>query len=139
MHDFLPLNRISDRIILNFRKILYTKFFFLVVCLVQACMHAKSLQLCLTLCDPMDCSPPGSSCLWNSPGKILEWISIPFSRGSSQPRVESGSPALQADFFTVWATREAHAQFISFPFLLSFHPSLYRDTIFVYLLLLPFI
>ena len=98
MHDFLPLNRISDRIILNFRKILYSKFFFLVVCLVQACMHAKLLQLCLTLCDPMDCSPPGSSCLWNCPGKILEWISVPFSRGSSQPRVESGFPALQADF-----------------------------------------
>ena len=98
MHDFLPLNRINDRIILNFRKILYSKFFFLVVCLVQACMHAKLLQLCLTLCDPMDCSPPGSSCLWNCPGKILEWISVPFSRGSSQPRVESGFPALQADF-----------------------------------------
>ena len=97
MHDFLPLNRISDRIVLSFRKILYTEFSFPVVCLVQACMHAKLLQLCLTLCDPMDCSPPGSSFLWNSASNILEWIAIPFSRGSSQPRVEPGSPAQQGD------------------------------------------
>ena len=32
------------------------------------CLHAQSLQSCLTLCDPMDCSPPGSS-VWDSPGK----------------------------------------------------------------------
>jgi len=35
-------------------------------------MYAKSLQLCLTLCDPMDCSPPGSSVHGHSPGRILE-------------------------------------------------------------------
>ena len=50
-------------------------------------------QLCLTLCDPMDCSPPGSSVHGDSPGKQLEWVAILSSRGSSQPR----SPALQAD------------------------------------------
>ena len=36
------------------------------------CMHAKLLQSCLTLCNPMDCSPPGSSVHWDSPGKNTE-------------------------------------------------------------------
>ena len=54
-------------------------------------------QLCLTLCDPMDCSPPGSSVHGILQARILEWIAIPFSKGSSQPRDRSGSPALQAD------------------------------------------
>ena len=49
-------------------------------------MHAKSLQSCLILCDPMDYSPLGSSVhgiLW---GRILEWVAVPSSLGSSQPR-----------------------------------------------------
>ena len=41
---------------------------------------------CLTPCDPMDCSPPGSSVLGISQASILEWVAISFSRGSSQPR-----------------------------------------------------
>ena len=47
---------------------------------------AKSLQSCTALCDPMDCSPPDSSVhgiLWS---RILEWVAIPSSRGSSQLR-----------------------------------------------------
>ena len=43
-------------------------------------------QLCPTLCDPMDCSPPGSSVQGISQARILEWIAISFSRRSSQPR-----------------------------------------------------
>ena len=44
-------------------------------------------QSCLTLCDPIDCSLPGSSpCPWDFPARILEWVAIPFFRGSSQPR-----------------------------------------------------
>ena len=43
-------------------------------------------QLCLTLCDSMDCSPPGSSIHWIIQARILEWVAIPFSRGSSWPR-----------------------------------------------------
>ena len=45
-----------------------------------------SLQSCLTLCDPMDCSPPGSSVrgiLW---ARILKWVARPSSRGSLRPR-----------------------------------------------------
>ena len=43
-------------------------------------------QSCLTLCDPMDCSPPGSSVHGILQGRVLEWVAFPFSRGSSQPR-----------------------------------------------------
>ena len=42
--------------------------------------------LCPTLCKPMDCSPPGSSVHGILQARILEWVAIPFSRGSSQPR-----------------------------------------------------
>ena len=41
---------------------------------------SKSLQSCLTLCDPMDCSQPGSSVHGISQARILEWVAIPFSR-----------------------------------------------------------
>ena len=40
----------------------------------------------LTLCDPVDCSPPGSSVHGILQGRILEWVAIPFSKGSSQSR-----------------------------------------------------
>ena len=48
---------------------------------LDACMHAKSLQSCPTLCDPMDCSPPGSSVHGILQARILEWVAISFSRG----------------------------------------------------------
>ena len=47
-------------------------------------------QSCLTLCIPMDCSPPGSSVCGILQARILEWVAIPFSRGSSQPRNQPG-------------------------------------------------
>ena len=43
-------------------------------------------QSCLSLCDPMDCGPPGSSVHGISQARILEWAAVSFSRGSSQPR-----------------------------------------------------
>ena len=49
------------------------------------------------LCDPMDCSPPGSSVRGIIPLGALEWAAIPFSRGSSPPGIKPGSSALQAD------------------------------------------
>ena len=51
-------------------------------------MHAKSLQSCLTVCDPMDCSPPGSSVHGTSQARILEWVAISSSKGSSIPGIE---------------------------------------------------
>ena len=49
----------------------------------EACMPAKSLQPGLTLCNPMDCSPPGSSVHGILQARILEWVAISSSRGSS--------------------------------------------------------
>ena len=43
-------------------------------------------KLCLTLCDPVDCSPPGSSVHGILQANLLEWVAVPFSRGSSRPR-----------------------------------------------------
>ena len=48
-------------------------------------LSAKSLQSCLTLCDPMDCSPPGFSVHGIHQARILEWVAISSSRGSSWP------------------------------------------------------
>ena len=53
------------------------------------CMHAKLLQSYLTLCDPMDCSPPGSYVHGILQARILEWVAISSSRGSSQPREQT--------------------------------------------------
>ena len=52
---------------------------------------------CLTLCDPMDCSPPDPSVHGIFQSGILEWVAISFSRVSSQSGIELKSPALQAD------------------------------------------
>ena len=49
-------------------------------------MYAKSLQSCLTLCNPMDCSPLGSSVHGILQARILEWTAMPSPRGSSLPR-----------------------------------------------------
>ena len=49
-------------------------------------LHAKSLQSCLTLCNPMDCSQPGSSVHGILQARILEWVAMPSSRGYCQPR-----------------------------------------------------
>ena len=61
------------------------------------CFCVLVTQSFLTLYDPMDCSPPDSSVRRILQVRILQWVAIPFSRGSSRPRVWTGSPALQAD------------------------------------------
>ena len=53
---------------------------------VLSCVCTKSLQLCLTLCNPMDCSPLGSSVHGIFQARILEWVAISSSRGSSPSR-----------------------------------------------------
>ena len=65
-------------------------------------------QLCPTLCDPMDCSPPGSSIHEILQARILEWVAISFSRGSSWPRDQTRVSCILSRCFTIWATREAH-------------------------------
>ena len=54
-------------------------------------------QSCLTLCNPMGCSPPGSSVHEILQVRILEWVAIPYSRARPDPGIEPRSPASQAD------------------------------------------
>ena len=58
-------------------------------------------QLCLALHNPMDCSPRGSFVLGNSQARILEWIAISFSRGSSQCRDRTQVSYIAGRFFTI--------------------------------------
>ena len=60
-----------------------------------------------TLCGPMDCSLPGSSILGILQARVLEWVAISFSRGSSWPRDWTQVSCIAGRFFTNWATREA--------------------------------
>ena len=63
-------------------------------------------QSCPTLWDPMDCSPPGFSVHGIFQERILEWVAISFSRGSSPPRDWTQVSSIVDRFFTIWATRE---------------------------------
>ena len=72
---------------------------------------AKSFQLCLTLCNPMDCSPPSSSIYGILQARILEWVVMPSSRGPSGPGIKPASlmfPALANGFFTTSTTWQAY-------------------------------
>ena len=79
-----------------------TLVWFLSTYLMLCC--AKS---CLTLCNPMDCSLPGSSVHCILQARILEWVAISFSRVSSQPRDRIQVSRITGEFCTIWATREA--------------------------------
>ena len=54
------------------------------LCIIYYCVLVA--ESCPTLCDPMDCGPSGSSVHGILQARILEWVAIPFSRGSSKPR-----------------------------------------------------
>ena len=58
-------------------------------------------QSCLTLCDPMDCSLPGSSVHGIFQAIVLEWIAISFSRGSPQPKDQTWVSRIVDRCFTV--------------------------------------
>ena len=80
---------------------------------VCVCVCVLVAQSCLTLCKPMDCSPPGSSIYGILQARILEWVAIPFSRGSSWTRDQTWVSCTAGRFFTIWATREAWNMCIS--------------------------
>ena len=75
--------------------------------------ESVSCWSCSTLwtwtCDPMDCSLPGSSVHSLLQARILEWLAIPFSRGSSQPRDQTWVSCIAGIFFAIWATRKPPA------------------------------
>ena len=62
--------------------------------------ESEVTQSCPTLCDPMDCSLPGSSLHEILKARVLEWVAISFFRGSSPTRDRTRSPAFQADALT---------------------------------------
>ena len=66
-------------------------------------------QSCLTLCDLMDCSPPGSSVHGILQARILEWVAVSFSRGSSQPRDRTQVSWIAGGF---WASRVAQEYWV---------------------------
>ena len=74
------------------------------------CIHAQS---CMTLWDPMDCSPAGSPVHGISQAKVLEWVAISFSRGSSWPRDWTRVSCISCSgrqILHYWDTWEAHCQ-----------------------------
>ena len=80
---------------------------------IYRCVHCFShfsgsemlvAQSCPTLCDPKSCSLPGFSVHGILQARILEWVAIAFSRGSSQPWDQTQVSCIAGRFFTVWAT-----------------------------------
>ena len=63
-------------------------------------------QSCPTICNRLDCSPPDSSVHGIFSARILEWVAIPFSRGSFWPRDWTWVSCIAGKFFTIWATRK---------------------------------
>ena len=99
-------------------------------------MKVLVVQLCLTLCNPMDSSLPGSSVHGMLQARILEWVANSFSRGSSRPRDWTQVSGIAGRFFTVWATREAWSSLFfsinvlllsSYTFCISFVKFMPRD------------
>ena len=87
-------------------------------------------QSCPTLCDPMDCSLPGSSIHGILQATVLEWVAISFSRGSSWPRDRTQVSHIAGRHFNLWATREA-------PFCIEYE-SMNDFYLFIYFALLIF-
>ena len=69
---------------------------------VCVCVYVLVVQSCPTLCDPMNCSLPGSSVYGILQAKILEWVATTFSRESSQPRDWTQVSHIAGRFFTIW-------------------------------------
>ena len=76
-------------------------------------VKVKVAQSCLTLCHPMDYTVHGIL-----QARILEWVAIPFSRGSSRPRDRTQVSHIAGGFFTSWATREVQEilKWVAYPF-----------------------
>ena len=74
---------------------------------VCVCVHTHAhvcIQLYLSLCDPMDCSPPGSSVHGIFQARVLEWVAISYSGDLPDPEMKLVTLALAGGFFTTSAT-----------------------------------
>ena len=88
-----------------------------------AAAAAESLQSCPTVCGPMDCSPPGSSVRGILRARILEWIAMPSSRGSSQLWDRTWVFCITVRFFTT----EPQGSLPMLPSNIKYPPSGHRD------------
>ena len=93
------LSAMQETLHWTFTSLHLTGVYCTVLCLVA--------QLCSTLCNPMDCSLQGSSVHGLFQARVLEWVAISFSRGSSQARDRTQITHIAGRHFTIWATREA--------------------------------
>ena len=89
------------------KPLLQPMHIYLITQMKQTNSLSEIAQLCPTLCDPMDCRLSGSSIHGIFQARVLEWVAISFSRGSSQPRNQTWVSRIAGRRFTVWATREA--------------------------------
>ena len=71
--------------------------------------ESEVAQSCPTLCSPMDCSLPGFSVHRIFQARVLEWVAIAFSKGSSRPRDQTQVYRIVGRRLTLWATREAQS------------------------------
>ena len=76
---------------------------------ISSCCHCLVPKSCPILCNPMDCSPPGSSVYGISKARISEYIAISFSRRYSRPRDRTFISCIGRWILFQWATREAQA------------------------------
>ena len=75
-------------------------------CTTEVKVKVLAAQSCPTLCNPMNYSPPGFSDCGILQARILEWVAVPFCRGSSCPSDWTQKSCTAGRFFTIWATRE---------------------------------
>ena len=85
----------------------------------QIVKKSELAQSCPTLCDPMDCSSPGSSVYGILQARILQWLAIPFSRGSSKPRDQTWVSCIPGRVFTIWAKGRRRSQLLVFFLLIN--------------------
>ena len=133
---FLAVQRLQSRYLANWKKVsvsleIHTKSSFFLLRVVNhrnascycrqtygnksvcvcVCVCVLITQSCLTLCDPRDCILPGSSVHGFLQARILEWVTIPFSRGTFWPRDRIWVSWITSGFFTIWAIREAQQKY----------------------------
>ena len=73
---------------------------------IEKWSESVSYSVMSSFWDPMNCSPPGSIVHGILQARILEWVAIPFSRGSSQPKDWTQVLCIAGGFLTIWATRD---------------------------------
>ena len=104
---------LSDQLLLNIpsysffgflaNPLLFLKYLGITICILIMCVCVLVALLCLTPCNLINCGLPGSSLYGISQARILEWVAISFSRGSSWHRDQTQVFCITGRFFTIWA------------------------------------